>query len=91
MTIAHPSPSSGRAWWRYRQTRDIAKRAARAEREPARGVVLNGFAALALLLAGCNDAHPLYGPDTPRNGRDQPVDPVYGIPLPGTPLGNGGG
>lgn len=40
--------------------------------------------ALPLLLAGCNDAHPLYGPDTPRNGAGMPVDPIYGTQLPGT-------
>ena len=42
------------------------------------------FAAAAILLAGCNDAQPLYGPDTPRNGVGQPVDPIYGTSLPGT-------
>jgi hypothetical protein len=40
--------------------------------------------ALPLLLAGCNDAHPLYGPNTPRNGDGMPVDPTYGTQLPGT-------
>jgi hypothetical protein len=40
--------------------------------------------ALPLLLGACNDAHPLYGPDTPRNGAGMPVDPVYGTQLPGT-------
>jgi hypothetical protein len=39
---------------------------------------------LPLLLGGCNDAHPLFGPDTPRNGDGMPVDPVYGTQLPGT-------
>jgi hypothetical protein len=39
---------------------------------------------LPLLLGGCNDAHPLYGPDAPRNGAGMPVDPVYGTQLPGT-------
>lgn len=81
MRIAHPSPSS---------ERKVERAAAHAEREPARGMLLSGLAALALLLAGCGDTHPLYGPDTPRNGRGQPVDPIYGTPLPGTPLGNGG-
>ena len=38
-----------------------------------------------LLVEGCSDAHPLYGPDTPRNGAGLPVDPIYGTPLPGTP------
>lgn len=40
--------------------------------------------AMPLLLGGCNDAHPLYGPDAPRNGANMPVDPIYGTPLPGT-------
>lgn len=44
----------------------------------------------ALLLAACHDAHPLYGPNTPRNGAGRPVDPVYGVPLPGGPGGYGG-
>jgi predicted small lipoprotein YifL len=44
----------------------------------------------AMLLAGCGDAHPLYGPDGPRNGAGRPVDPVYGVPLPGGPGGYGG-
>jgi hypothetical protein len=36
------------------------------------------------LLGACNDAHPLYGPDAPRNGAGMPVDPIYGTQLPGT-------
>ena len=40
--------------------------------------------ALPLLLGGCNDAHPLFGPNSPRNGDGMPVDPVYGTQLPGT-------
>ncbi|HUC69484.1 MAG TPA: hypothetical protein VMA53_28960 [Stellaceae bacterium] len=40
--------------------------------------------ALPLLLGGCNDAHPLYGPNAPRNGDGMPVDPIYGTQLPGT-------
>jgi hypothetical protein len=40
--------------------------------------------ALPLLLGACNDMHPLYGPDTPRNGDGMPVDPTYGTQLPGT-------
>jgi hypothetical protein len=47
-------------------------------------------AATSLVLGGCHDAHPLYGPDTPRNGAGTPVDPVYGTPIPGAPEGNGG-
>ncbi len=42
----------------------------------------------AMALAGCVPGPPLFGPDTPRNGAGQPVDPVYGLPLPGYPLLN---
>ncbi|MGO8915274.1 MAG: hypothetical protein ACLQJR_05150 [Stellaceae bacterium] len=41
-------------------------------------------AVMSLLLGGCHDAHPLYGPDTPRDGTGRPVDPIYGTPIPGT-------
>lgn len=41
-------------------------------------------------LGGCHDAHPLYGPNTPRNGQGTPVDPIYGTPIPGAPEGNNG-
>ncbi len=42
-----------------------------------------------LALAGCApNGPPLFGPDTPRNGAGQPVDSVYGTPLPGYPLMN---
>jgi hypothetical protein len=44
----------------------------------------------AVLLAACSDTTPLWGPDSPRNGAQQPVDPVYGTPIPGDPLINGG-
>jgi hypothetical protein len=45
---------------------------------------------LALLLAGCNlpPPTPMWGPDSPRNGALQPVDPAYGTPIPGYPLIN---
>ena len=44
------------------------------------------------MLGACSMAStPLYGPDTPRNGAGQPVDSVYGIPLPGYPSRGGGG
>jgi hypothetical protein len=48
------------------------------------------LAAVALLLAGCQDATPQYGPNSPRDGMGRPVDPIYGTPLPGTWGGNGG-
>ena len=55
-----------------------------------RAVMLAGAMAAMLLLAACGDPHPLYGPNTPRDGAGRPVDSVYGIPLPGTGLGSGG-
>ncbi len=44
------------------------------------------FAAALLVLAGCTATEgPLWGPNSPRNGANQPVDPVYGTPIPGYP------
>jgi hypothetical protein len=44
-----------------------------------------------LTVAGCTPtAGPLWTPETPRNGAGQPVDPVYGTPIPGYPAPNGG-
>jgi predicted small lipoprotein YifL len=45
-------------------------------------------AALSLTLAACADKTPLWGPNSPRNGAMQPVDPVYGTPIPGYPTIN---
>ena len=55
-----------------------------------RGVTRMALAAAALLLAGCQDATPLYGPNSPHDGMGRPVDPIYGTPLPGTWGGTGG-
>jgi hypothetical protein len=55
-----------------------------AGRRAARAAATLLAIALPFLLGACNDAHPLYGPDTPRNGAGMPVDPVYGTQLPGT-------
>jgi len=55
-----------------------------------RGPVAIALLGAVVLLAACGDARPLYGPDSPRNGAGRPVDPVYGIPLPGGPGGYGG-
>lgn len=44
-----------------------------------------GLIAAAILLGGCAQATPAWGPGTPRNGAGQPVDAVYGTPLPGYP------
>ncbi len=53
---------------------------------------LAALAALGIMLGACSmPSTPLYGPDTPRNGAGQPVDSVYGIPLPGYPSRGGGG
>jgi predicted small lipoprotein YifL len=39
-----------------------------------------------LTLGGCaTSTGPLWTPDSPRNGATQPVDPVYGTPIPGYP------
>ena len=45
-------------------------------------------AALALLVGACNlpPPTPMWGLGSPRNGADQPVDPVYGTSIPGYPL-----
>ncbi|HUH85757.1 MAG TPA: hypothetical protein VLX85_14195 [Stellaceae bacterium] len=45
---------------------------------------------IALLLGGCSlpPPTPMWGPDSPRNGALQPVDPVYGTPIPGYPTIN---
>jgi predicted small lipoprotein YifL len=43
-----------------------------------------------LALGGCATSHgPLWTPDSPRSGGQQPVDPVYGTPIPGYPPMNG--
>lgn len=44
-----------------------------------------------MLLASCADTHPMWGPNSPRNGAMQPVDPIYGTPIPGYPTINGRG
>jgi hypothetical protein len=61
------------------------------ETNPGRGQgqVRAALVAMALLLAGCNDAQPFSGPNTPRDGMGRPVDPIYGTPLPGTWAGGG--
>ncbi|HZB91287.1 MAG TPA: hypothetical protein VE397_07595 [Stellaceae bacterium] len=58
-----------------------------------RKTVCQAVAALAgatLLLAACADPNPLWTPNSPRNGAQQPVDPIYGTPIPGYPTINGG-
>ena len=44
--------------------------------------------AAALLLAGCAAATPAWGPNSPRNGEGQFVDPILGTPLPGQTMGH---
>jgi hypothetical protein len=52
-------------------------------------LVAIGIYAAALLVAGCAATRgPAWGPNSPRNGADQPVDPVYGTPIPGYPTVN---
>lgn len=48
-----------------------------------RVIALSG--AVALCLGACAQATPAWGPGTPRNGAGQPVDSIYGTPLPGYP------
>jgi hypothetical protein len=55
-----------------------------------RGWTRAALAVAAILLTGCTDAHPLSGPNSPRDGAGRVVDPIYGTPIPGTPSGNGG-
>lgn len=52
---------------------------------------LLALAALVLVLGGCAAATPSFGPSSPRNGAGQPMDPIYGTPIPGYPLVNGRG
>ena len=49
-----------------------------------------GLCVAAMLLGGCDQARPAWGPGTPRNGAGQPIDPTYGTPLPGYPTLNNG-
>lgn len=45
-----------------------------------------------LALGACTATQgPLYGPNSPRNGALEPVDPIYGTPIPGYPSTTGGG
>jgi len=60
------------------------------ERTMRRAAALAVLTAAALLLGACGDTHPLFHPNTPRDGAGHPVDPVYGIPLPGTASGISG-
>ncbi len=49
------------------------------------------LALVAIALAACAETKgPLWTPDSPRNGATQPVDPVYGTPIPGYPYIGGG-
>jgi hypothetical protein len=51
----------------------------------APAMILAGLGALLVVLAGCGPATPTWGPNSPRNGAGQPVDPIYGTPIPGYP------
>jgi hypothetical protein len=52
----------------------------RNQRDRARGAM--GILLL-LVLAGCAQSTPAWGPNSPRNGAGQFVDPVYGTSSPG--------
>ncbi len=53
-----------------------------------RAMMLTGYSALALLLGGRRQATSAWGPGTPRNRAGQPIDAIYGTPLPGYPALN---
>lgn len=56
---------------------------------PKRLIMMACIAGMALL-AGCAvDSNPLWTTSSPRNGAGQPVNPIYGTPIPGytTPWG----
>lgn len=53
-----------------------------------RAVVIALSGAIALSLGARAQATPAWGPGTPRNGAGQPVDAIYGTPLPGYPAIN---
>jgi hypothetical protein len=49
-------------------------------------------AGAAVVLAACTVTHgPLWGPDSPRNGAGEVVEPDTGTILPGYPTGGAGG
>ncbi len=57
---------------------------------PSRLAAIGALLAI-FLLGGCAATQgPAWGPNSPRNGASQPVDPVYGTPIPGYPTINGG-
>jgi predicted small lipoprotein YifL len=51
-----------------------------------RPTLLAAILAALLGLAACGPTTPLFGPQSFRNGAGEPVDPVYGTPIPGYPL-----
>lgn len=61
----------------------------RETRPPGRALCVLIILGLAAMLGACGDPDPLYGPGSPRDGAGRPVDPIYGTPLPGYPIGGG--
>ena len=59
-----------------------------ARRRTASALLLLALGPLAALPGACSQATPAWGPGTPRNGADQPVDSRFGTPLPGYPAIN---
>jgi hypothetical protein len=55
-----------------------------------RGAPIAAMIVALLALAAC-DMHstPLWGPNSPRNGGNEVVDPVTGVPIPGFPQPSG--
>jgi predicted small lipoprotein YifL len=56
------------------------------ETDPMRLTPLAAILAIALALTACGPTTPLWSPQSFRNGAGEPVDPVYGTPVPGYPL-----
>jgi hypothetical protein len=56
--------------------------------QPSQLLLAALLAALLLGACGLPPATPMWGPSSPRNGATQPVDPVYGTPIPGYPQMN---
>jgi hypothetical protein len=48
-----------------------------------RAAVVAALAALALLCGCAGPSSPLYGPNSPRNGAGEVVDPATGVAVPG--------
>lgn len=60
-------------------------------RSAARALTFGILSGAAVVLASCNTTTgPLYGPNSPRNGAGDVVDPQLGTIIPGYPTGGEG-